>query len=526
VPALIVADVPAVNWDGDDYRAKLFAWRPDGTPALWSAPGLPPGAAWEFAVPLAGSPVWLNLAGGLMPPGEEYALVVGLANGELVAFDQNLNVVGGLQARWGPIAVGAALAWAPTPDFDANLLCCVPPDTLVLLDGTGARRGEPLILSAVGDDDFTGFAAPPLPWPMPAGGWSVFGPDAWYRVRMDLDGLQLDPTIYPYSTQGSETVLRRALVMESDVATLLVFDETGVVGSWHLDTAGQVMVTSWSGDLDSGPLAEPAVADLDGNGRNDLILLTATHVHAYQADGVPLTGYPVALAEVFPLPDTTRIAGPVVVCDATGDGVNELFFTSDQGHLLGLDARGQLLERTPLLWGRTGPFGLAVGTDADTDGRILWLLESAGRMGPPLDRRFDNGKLVGYRMAGSGQQTSEWLGTAGGGHRLGPVGAATPLEAPAPWKQEVDRVIFYPNPTQGNDLTVRFFSHGDQAARLVIFNLEGEIVLKETIAVASGQVNEHRLELPSLVSGMYVCQLERQTSSGLQTSLTTLAVER
>jgi hypothetical protein len=229
------------------------------------------------------------------------------------------------------------------------------------------------------------------------------------------------------------------------------------------------------------------------------------------------------------LPDSTRIAGPVVVCDATGDGTNELYCMTEQGHLLGLDSRGALLPRTPFRCADHDRISLTVGAGQVQDERTLWVVSEGGRRGPPLERRFTNGRVVGYRLAGAGsanQRTSEWLGLNGGSRRQGPAGPAVSLVAPAAWRQDIDSVVLYPNPLHGDALTVRFYSHGDHDARLVIFNLEGEIVINQTIPVLPGQVNEHRVTLPTLASGLYVCQLERQTTQGMQHQATSLAVER
>jgi RimJ/RimL family protein N-acetyltransferase len=47
----------------------------------------------------------------------------------------------------------------------------------------------------------------------------------------------------------------------------------------------------------------------------------------------------------------------------------------------------------------------------------------------------------------------------------------------------------YPNPLRQDDLTVRFYSAGSGEAMFAVHNLEGEIVLKERITVASGTIN-------------------------------------
>ncbi len=529
-PALLVADQPGLHWEGGTYPAKLFAWQPDGTPALTQPPGLPAAAAWEFPAPLAGPPVWADLALPMIPV-EEEGLVVGLVTGQVWAFDDALDPTGALALRWGPVALGDSLAFAPVPaPAGGGFLCCLPPDSLRFVTGDGSV-GDALVLTDTGGGSFGSFTAPPAPLGLTGGrsSWAVFGATGWYLVTSDQSGQLAVPDFQPYLQQPPAGTIRRAVVRDGESAALVVFDGQGALGSWQLDSGGLPVLFNWSGPTSAVPVAEPAVADLDGNGHDDLILLTESLVYACQASGVALTGYPVALAELFPLPDSTCIAGPAVVCDATGDGANELYFTTNQGHLVALDSRGYLQRQTPYLWAKADSYALAVGPALTADERILWLVAAAGRKGPPLDRRELNGRIAGYRLPGSGtalQGTSEWLGTGGSSARLGPAGTAAPLDAPAAWRQDIDSLVLYPNPLHDDDLNVRFYSHGGHDARLVIYNLEGEIVVEQTISVVAGQINEHRVPLVSLASGLYICQLERETTVGLQRDQTSLAIER
>lgn len=531
LPTLLVADGPGPHWQGETYRAKLFGWQPDGTPAFAQSPDLPAGAGWEFAAPLSGPPVWARLAASQLPV-EDDGLLVGLVNGELFCFDDILDATGTLTLLWGPVAVGDTLAFAPTPNpSGGRILCCVPPDSLVLLDGQGQAVGTALVLTDPGGGAFGGFTGAPVPLTLADGseGWAVIGTHGWYLVESDPAGLLPSPEFLSFQALPVVGDVWHGVIRSATRTLVSLFDREGLLGAWSAPSGRDFEIIDWDSRSELAPVTEPAVADLDGNGQDDLILLTATDVQAYQASGVPLTGFPVALAELFPLPDSTRIAGPVVICDATGDGTNEIHFMTDQGHLVGLDARGTLLPRTPFRIGDRDRYSLTVGAASESAERILWLMSEGGRRGPPLERRLTNGQVVGYRLPAAGQatqRTSEWLGTAGGARRAGPEGTATPLAAPAAWHQDLDSLVLYPNPLHGDDLTVRFYSHGDHDARLVIFNLEGEIVINQVISVAPGQINEHHVVLSGLASGMYVCQLERQTTSGLQRDATSLAVER
>ncbi len=257
------------------------------------------------------------------------------------------------------------------------------------------------------------------------------------------------------------------------------------------------------------------------------MLATAKRIFALRPDGVSLRGFPVRLNDLFPLPDTTRIAGPIVVADGTGDGVNEIYFNTDVGHLIGLSATGKLLPQTPLRWAGRHTGGMAVG--GPDDDRVLWLVSPGGYTGPPFGRQLVNGRVIASRLVNAldeSSRTSEWLGPVGGAYRRGPQGGAKDLGPAAPVAQEMDKVILYPNPVVGDGVTVRFFSAGNRSARLFIYNLQGEEVAQADIPVDAGTVNEYRMPLPGIASGLYLARLEYDNGNGIEMRTLTLAVEK
>jgi hypothetical protein len=100
------------------------------------------------------------------------------------------------------------------------------------------------------------------------------------------------------------------------------------------------------------------------------------------------------------------------------------------------------------------------------------------------------------------------------------------LDTVAPWRQDVQPIVYYPNPLTEENLTVRFYSETDRPAQLVIYNVEGEVVSRHTIQTSARQVNEELISLPQLASGVYICQLERETDRGVERSVSSLAVAR
>ncbi len=516
---LIFADAAPDDWDGGVYPASLFYQWADGNDR-W---GDPESRFQALGAPLSGSPflqaraddgvdlVWGTTAGH-----------VGMTH--LPDFD--------MPSETWTIEVGETLSGGPTPlvwqTDSPRILCNIPPSTLMLLDGSGSVLGDPLEITGPKFTPPTGLqVAVPLLDTSGSDMVPVFSDEGWHLVLQDADGLASAPAFFPYSRVAVEIPGLTAVVATEGAYQMYAFDSEGELGAWRIQTDGSVTDLGTILGVDEPLVAVPAVADVDGDGRDDLVLATDKRIFALRPDGVSLRGFPVRLYDLFPLPDSTRVAGPVVVADGTGDGVNEIYFNTDMGHLIGLSATGKLLPHTPLRWAGLRTGGLAVG--GPDDGRVLWFVAPGGYSGPPFDRHFVNGRVIASRLADAsdeGSRTSEWLGPVGGAYRRGSEGSAKNLGPAAPVTEEMDRVVLYPNPMTGDGVTVRFFSAGSRPARLFIYNLQGEEVARADIPVNAGAINEYRLPLPGIASGLYLGRLEFDTGSGVEMRTLTLAVEK
>lgn len=523
--ALVYADAPRAAWGDTTFTAwgaTLFATLQNGDPLALPPAGLPAGAVHRFAAPLAGPPVALS---GL-PAVDGDLVIVAARDGEVAALRPVPGETGVL-VDW-TRRVGASLPFAPGASGDSLLLCCVAPDTLRLLRPDGAL-GPGVPLTQVGG----AFVAPPLPLALSGsrGAFVVFGTGGWQVVAPEPGGWRAASALpVSYAFTPGDAPLRAVVLPRDDAAVLVVCGPAGELRAWGIGPAGDdVTRLPWPAALDEAPAGDPAVADLDGDGRNDVILATPRRAYALSAAGVALRGYPVPLRELFPLADSTRFAGPVTVLDVTGDGRDEVCLVTDGGHLVLLDAEGRLLTRTPFQWGGSGAAGLAVGRAGAGAGRVLWLADGDGRTAPPLARRWLGGRLVGYRVADAALaalHTSEWLGPGGGSARSGPQGVPQDLGALSPVRLETDQVVVYPNPARSSRVTVRFFSVGGEPAHLALHDLSGEIVAEASAPVNAGVVNEYVWDLPRLAGGVYLLRVEASGATGRQRWLTRLAVER
>jgi len=152
-----------------------------------------------------------------------------------------------------------------------------------------------------------------------------------------------------------------------------------------------------------------------------------------------------------------------------------------------------------------------VGVDPDTDELII----------EPVTRLRSWAQAVsGKLMPGGGIGVAQYGASPAGRVALAPLVTADPTAGSV---ELSDTHVCHPQPLRGDVLKVRGLVPTDGRARVVIYNLQGEVV-RDTgpLAVLGGAAFEVEVDLAGAASGLYVCKL----SAGGQTSVKTIAVAR
>jgi M6 family metalloprotease-like protein len=541
-PAVIVA-AQAADSTG---LFGLYCYGMDGRPRFGASPRVLP----DLGAPLAGPPASASL---LRNSGQDTtdALVVMLRSGQVHAF-----------SRQGPVS-GALREILPTfpADFGHPLShgpVLVPALPQTFLVGADTSASAIYVMGADGNDE----------------GWSPnFQLGASVRLRSapcaaDLgDNGIADDLAYVaggalHLTQisgqplpGGEGLALPNQVEGEDQGAFWVLawpqpqgpDRVAVVsasgGVWLAQRvqAGQWSVRRFARRLADPVVGEPALGDVDGDGKLELVIATAGYIAVLNADGLDRTGFPQRVRELHFLREdqVDAAASTPLVADVDGDGIAEIVFLSRYGLLYALEHDGHPTPGYPKLasaGGASAPlvadFTLAAGA---TPQRALFLYEALGDTlhgagAPDTAHRSRSARLAAVELpapAPAVERSAEWLGRGAGLARTargGPAGVVRPDAGLI--AQEDFRPHVIPNPVHGTTARVRFYSGADQTAHVTVYDLEGQQVLQASGPAAAGITSELAWGARPLVPGPYICRLDYVGPAGPASELLTFYVER
>ncbi len=310
-----------------------------------------------------------------------------------------------------------------------------------------------------------------------------------------------------FIVEGPEQIRSLAPLQEPAVGApvLADLDRNGTDEIVLVSAAGAVAIFDSAGPITQsapvpgGAASPPVLGDLDGDGFVEVLFGGSGRLWAVRFNGVLQTGAPLA----FPLKDETGpLQAPPVLADLDGDGLPEILAGSQGGLLYGLRGDGTSLPGFPL--SALGPIGTSpIVDDLDGDGALelavftrsgtvhLWRLTAVA---PDL-----TGNRVAWGQLGGGP------GNAG---RLLQLPQNTPVE-PADPLLPPGRAYCYPNPIRGSAAVLRFFLGNNARIEVVVLNPLGEIVDRLSLEDPVPRTdNEILWDTSDYASGLYICRME------------------
>lgn len=321
-----------------------------------------------------------------------------------------------------------------------------------------------------------------------------------------------------FSLDGSRQVTEPVLL--STPARFLVAGNLGADGSPRVAafTRDSVLVIpafgtgatmAWAvpgGDSLSVP---PAVGDVDGDGRSEIVAATVTGtVFAWNGDGSPALGWPRSV------PDA--VVG-LALADLDGNGGLDVLALDDRGRFHGWEGQGHPLDTFPR---PEGPITIVSSGLIELDpGELTWVASSS------------QGVFEAVRFPGSARIAGDWLlegGTPEGTrHQPAPAGSGGFVAG----RPDLDGnpVLVYPNPARGDGVEIRFLLEAGETAEVEVVDLRGTVVSDGRLDLRGGfreGENAVRWNVTDVAPGLYFCRVERDGPGGRQVDLSKIVVAR
>ncbi|MBI4535158.1 MAG: VCBS repeat-containing protein [Ignavibacteriae bacterium] len=255
----------------------------------------------------------------------------------------------------------------------------------------------------------------------------------------------------------------------------------------------------------------PALADVDGDGRRDVVVFGERKVFAYNHAGSALDFFPITI------PSSQPIASHPIVSDVDGDGNVEVVAVSRDGLVAAYDKSGRMAPGFPLQAG-SGNQSVAVFT-------------------------YDFGALSAEGIAlavasSSDGTTSAWrTGTIGGSLHNNPwpqyqkdalhSGLALEVLTGSPLSAEFfpkDRAYNWPNPVYDGKTFIRYFVKDDATVNVKVFDLAGDLVTEFAGPGIGGVDNEVQWDVGDVQSGIYFARIEAAGAAGSGVAVVKVAI--
>ena len=276
------------------------------------------------------------------------------------------------------------------------------------------------------------------------------------------------------------------------------------------DGTGKLQISGLNSrvELPTGEKSGVAVADMNKDGRKEIVLVSNNRLLAYNFNGAQTENFPMQISAA--LNAKTPYAITPIIADADGDGTQDVIVPGVDGNVYAYQRDGKLIAGFPLAMSGAG-LGSLAAADMDGDNK----LELVGVSG--------NGYVHVWRLPTSSNK-ADWpmyhhdaAQTSLNGAKEAPVvvpGNLLPKNA----------VYNYPNPTEGNATTIRYRLNENATVKISIYDAAGDLV-EELAGPGLAQAdNEIRWNLQNVQSGVYLARVEAKGQSETSVAIIKIAV--
>lgn len=253
--------------------------------------------------------------------------------------------------------------------------------------------------------------------------------------------------------------------------------------------------------------SNPTLADLDRNGSLEIILAGEGEIFAYNHNGT--------LADNFPIMINREMSGHAypdpIIADLENDGDAEIIVSAGN-QIFAFHHTGEKVTGFPLSVGgeiRSTPFLSDLDNDSKTNLSVI--SEDGFVYTWNLGVEYNDGNIFWGNYLHDIQHTNS---------------STQKIVAPPVPEQLMPEPSVYnwPNPTEGNYTTIRYWLNSTADVTIRIYDMAGELV-KELIGTGfANTANEIQLSLDGIQSGVYLTRVEAKNSTQKNVSFFKMAV--
>jgi hypothetical protein len=362
------------------------------------------------------------------------------------------------------------------------------------------------------------------PFGMPVRGISIYNQQLFVItlstgvVFVQNNGLEIGCRTLTASEQSANIFgIRKTSVTTGqffDAAAVVDLQNDGVNEAIIRNDKGQLVVFDLcSSNRERFPIMLPgqeksglAVADINNDGRKEIVLVSKNQLFAYNFNGVLTENFPLQIG-TSPLVKAQYPLTPIIA-DANGNEVQDVIVPGVDGNVYAYRNDGKLVPGFPLAMSGPGLGSLAVG-DLDRDGK----LELVGVSG--------NGYVHVWRLPESGDK-ADWPMYH---HDAMQTNFNSAKEKPVVVNGELmpaNLVYNYPNPNEDNFTTIRYHLNREAQVRISIYDTAGDLVTEFSGPGLAQADNEVVWNLNGVQSGVYLARVE--ASGGGETTLAIIKI--
>lgn len=250
-------------------------------------------------------------------------------------------------------------------------------------------------------------------------------------------------------------------------------------------------------------ISSPALADINNDGRQEIIFNADNKVYAMNSAGT--------LLENFPVNFNQKITSGVSVADINNDGVYDLLFTSESGDLFAYGTNGKVVAGFPVKAGINSNSTPALANLNDTLGILAY-----GRDGYlyafKTNTIYNESKVLWKNFLKDKYHSN--------------YNTQSNYVAPSySEKLPKDKVYNWPNPVYDGKTYIRYYLNGSASVvSIKILDLSGELVTSLPSKNVSNADNEVVWDVSTVQSGVYYGVIEATIDGAKETKIIKIAV--